>query len=359
MKKTILILSLGILLITGCVRVTPPATVAETQTSSRTPTLTRTPKPTKTPTITHSPTSTVQPPLVEHEWSPETLLIYFDVYPGIGYIFPSAPFFILYADGRLFIKVENETTNREQIFAKHLSRQETCQMLNTLDQIGYLDYDPQNYYQDSQAYNITDAGDYIINVNAWKNTLGNYYALGEHLYFLSDVSNEKSEEFQKYSPVILPALRDTFYFLRKFPHSDFELYSPEKLLIWVSLIPQYKDDSTGKQWTLKNLSLAQLHQETGSNVGFPPSENSQSFAILEDDDADAVFELFQRSYDAQGELYVQDGQGYVVFTRPLLPYEDPHLYISQYPPSNSSKPDFKLHCYPSDGTLPIPTSFYP
>ncbi len=45
---------------------------------------------------------------------------------------------------------------------------------------------------------------------------------------------------------------------------------------------------------------------------------------------------------------------YALFARPLLPYEIPgELYMSTIPAPNSTKPNFNLTCYPSDGILPI------
>lgn len=359
MRKSLICLLVNVSMIMGCSPVTPVIPSIETQVSLQTPVSPETSVP-LTPTIvitdTLYPTSTLQPPLVEHEWSPEPVLVYSGSTFGMGPIYPRAPKFILYADGRLFVTSYDRDIKREQILTKRLERQGICQILNTIDQVGYLDYNPQDYMKDS-PFRVADAGDSYINVNAWKSISGKYNALEDAFIFRFLSIKKSNGDLLRDSVIISSALANIYYFLEDFPNSDFQVYDPDKLLLWVSSRPDIQFDGTGKLWPFENPALAELHSQTGSGVYGPYHDNP--FVVLNDGNAQTVFDLFDKSYAWDGEVMFDNKIAYQVFARPLMPYENPQLWLSDFSASDAPKPDFKLHCYPSDGTLPIPIPSYP
>ena len=190
----------------------PSETLAPTQTSSPLPTLTAsvTVQLTFTPTLTSTP----QPPLVIHEWNPETVLISMRESMGdggmsVGDLGP--PPFILYADGSLFVTktIVVDDRHQTQVLVKKMSKKEICQHLNTLDQIGYLDYDSSNYtFIGGEPYWIGSKSIFIT-INAWKAKSDWYYDLA----FSMDENTIRDLYGQDGYPIISPALRDIYYFL--------------------------------------------------------------------------------------------------------------------------------------------------
>ena len=242
MMKSImkLVVLLGIL--AACSPATPLATVTPTLTPSRTPIPSKTSIPSETstltfavaPAFTSTPTSTPQPPLVEHEWNPETVLISMDWSPGdggghIGDLGP--PTFILYADGNIFMLnlLKLEDGYHVQVLNKKLNRLELCKHINTLDQIGYLDYIPSDYSFIGDKSLVIGAPSISINVNAWKSSSGSYYGLIDYL------ENDTVKEYYGKNgyPIISPALQNAYHFLDQYPSQGLEVYNPERVLLWI------------------------------------------------------------------------------------------------------------------------------
>jgi len=344
--------------VTSTLIFTPSRTFVPSQTPipSETPTL----APTITPTFTPTPTSTSQPPLVEHEWNPETVLISMVWGPGdggghIGDLGP--PTYILYADGNLFMLnlVKEEDRYRVQVLNKKLNRLELCQHLNTLDQIGYLNYLPSDYSFNGDKPLIIGAPSLSITVNAWKLSSGSYYGLSDYL------ENDVVKEYygQKGYPIISPALQTAYRFLDQYPSQGLEVYKPERALLWIVPAEYYEsaDVSTNAStWQLKNLSLKSLIDKAKVDIY---DENIRSI-ILNGEEAKSIYSYFGNEIVTRVfEQEMPDGtkRYYALAIRPLLPYELPGEYggMSQIPAPDSPKPNFKLTCYPSDGVLPIPT----
>lgn len=83
---------------------------------------------------------------------------------------------VLYADG-LFIRSRWFVSNRYEMYGRQLAHQEICALLNTLDQVGFLDYD-HSVYMDP----MDGAGSTIIYVNAWKLNLASGQFLRDWVY---------------------------------------------------------------------------------------------------------------------------------------------------------------------------------
>lgn len=374
MRSIIIIFLLSIL--AACAPATPLATATPSLTPSLTlqPTRTRYPSRTPTPsltpfpTLTISPTSTLQPPLTEHQWQPERVLISLEFTPGDGGFFaPSYPSFILYADGNMFktgfLQIKNEY--RKQLLFKKLDRKEICQNLNTLDQIGFLDYNPESYIFTDGGPQIQGAGSASIRVNAWKTHEGHYYELPLYigLNFPASLASILDLKNQRGFPVISPALRNAYYFLSEYSVEGFEIYKPDRLAVWIRPLEQdsidyVENNENTKEWTPKAPSLASMF----AKIDYGDNEFSNHYLVLTGKDADVVYQFLNKSF---GEDYYYELKNsgekiyYVLSARPVLPYELPLDYTSKIPAPGSVKPDFKLTCYPSDGILPISTPSIP
>lgn len=315
-------------------------------------------------TLTPSATSTFQPPLTEHEWNPEIVLISMRENMGDGGMLLGdlgPPPFILYADGSLFITQDVAVGNyyATRVLIKKLSKVEICQHLNTLDQAGYLDYESSSYiFIGDKPFGAGGSSTFIV-VNAWKSKSDQYYDLG--FYLREDIIHKLYG--QNGYPVISPALRDAYYFLYEYPTDGFEVYKPDRLAIWI--LPVEKNfldmfDQQIKIWEMKDWPLENLI----NSAKLMPDSNGEKFIILNTDEAKSVYSYLGEVIGLSA-FVVEDSQDgikkyYALFARPLLPHEMPsESYVSTIPVPGSTKPDFKLTCYPSDGILPVPASSIP
>ena len=365
--KSIIKISFLLSILAACSPARSLATTAPTLAPSRISVPSETPIPsdtltltsTITPTFTITPTSTFQPPLGGHEWYPELVLISMRSNFGDGGAYigdAGSPPFILYVDGSLFIHSSKNINGKyyNQVLTKKLNRKEICQNLNTLDHIGYLDYDPSNYSFIGGKPLGEGAPDTFITVNAWKAMSYAYYELG---YFLQ--KNIVDAFYgQKGYPVISPALRNAYYFLNQYPNEGFEVYKPNRLAVWIVpaeyIFPDnYK--SIAQTWQLKNPTFDDLLKRVASY----PEGRGNNVVIVNNNEAKTVYN-FLDDVEATKVFVVDTADGkkayYALLARPLLPYEILGDYdISQLPAPGSPKPNFKLSCYPSDGVLSIPT----
>jgi hypothetical protein len=356
MKKAFFISFLLCLFISACapkLATTPTVTLSVTPSLTLTPTRYVTPTLSPTLTFTPSPTSTPQPPLIEHEWQPDMALILLYERPGDGggYIpYSIPPFFSLFADGKLFIVRRNEAW-RFTVFTKQLSRQEICQHLNTLDQIGFFDYDPVTYqFANGKQFGEGGRGVEVI-VNAWKSHHYIYNGLNGYVedWFNLDMVNPH------WRPVILPALRNAYNLFSYYPIENLEIYHPDQLVIRIAQLNRIDSYITSQavEWPLAYPSLANLFAEGGL---LPP--NLDQYLIVNNPDATAIDNVLKNSYSDNDFFFeITDGikKYYSISYRPIIPYEIPEDPFAIIPAPETRKPDFDLRCYPSDGILPIPT----
>lgn len=374
MRSIIIIFLLGIL--AACAPATPLATASASLTPSLTLQPTRTSYPSRTPTpsltpfptLTISPTSTLQPSLTEHQWRPERVLISLEFTPGDGGGFaPRAPSFILYADGSMFTTrfLEIDHDYKEQLLFKKIGRKEICQNLNTLDQIGFLDYNPESYIFTDGGPQIQGAGSASIRVNAWKAQEGHYYELPLYIgpNFPDSLASILDLKNQKGFPVISPALRNAYYFLSEYSAEGFEIYKPDRLAVWIRPLEQdsidyVESNENPKEWAQNAPSLTSMF----AKIDYGNNDASFRYLVLTGRNANVVYHFLNESFGAD-YYYELKNNGervyYVLSARPVLPYELPLGYTSQIPAPGSVKPDFKLTCYPSDGVLPTPTPSLP
>jgi len=375
MKRVILLFFVCVLLVGSCTptqpvemptetliptdALVPSKTSAPTRTSSpsRTPAPTMTPKPSLTATIT----TTAVPPLAVNKWQPKTVLVKFESKGGDGcclYSYP--PDLVLYANGRIIVSQYFKDNDgwRYQPMTKVYPRGELCSILNTIDQTGYLYYNPRSYQPQGSDYFSTDGGPYVfITVNAWKSNHGEFYGLD----FYSRLYNVYYQDYGHLindpgTPIILPALRDVYYFLETFSPNDVEIYQSQRLGLIVTRNESavVKSETRFIDWPFNDISLSKIETIT-TKENFP-----NQYFIVEGNLAVSIYEYFGNSFGDYGENVRQDGQEYVVFLRPFLPYELPQLRGNTILPDPGVKsPGFELECYPSDGILPIPTPAFP
>ena len=309
-------------------------------------------EPSAIPAVTPIIPSTPQPPLQEHEWTPDTVLLRLDFTreddEGV-LIPPEPPHFILYSDGNLLLKyplLAGTPHGDWQLLSRKLERGEICRVLNTLDQIGFLDYDPSDYRLD-----VKEARGAYIEVNAWKSHKGEYPLL--HEYMIRELTGQINPALSGIaaSPSIAPALRDTYYLLADYPVDGFEVYQPEKLVVWVgSLNPQKHPEVQWQEWGFSGLTLAWMVSRI--------ELKDDNFILLDGVVSKSLYEYLDESFSTH--YYVETdkygGKGYYAFyARPLLPYELPNDDVLVIPdPGLMKTSDTKLKCLPSDGIMSTP-----
>jgi hypothetical protein len=197
---------------------TPAATAAPTVTETAEAVATLKNTPSSTPTRFHSVTSlptlaptgtptsvltsTPVPTLVAHEISQSEALVVLESYGGDGvcHPIPNTPELILFPDGELFI---NRFSYEQQVFLKQraqLSRQETCKLLNSIDQAGFFDYDPATYISDPVNWPLIMGMDTTrITVQTWRSNSVDLYGLDD---FIDDCQGCDPSSF----PVLLSSI---------------------------------------------------------------------------------------------------------------------------------------------------------
>jgi hypothetical protein len=339
---------------TPTISVSLTPTIRPTVTRRPTKTLrpTRTLRPTYTSTLTLTPTvtltSTPVPALVAHIWNPLAVLISYDAQGGDGCCeYPIPPLIMLYSDGRFFTTQHVQTENdfRAQILTSQLSRQQICQLLNTVDQSGIFDYDPTSYRYEPFGGEPQE----IVRINAWRSKEFSHYGL----FRLTMPGG--LEEYETVCPncgYLDVAVANVYKLIRNYQPAGLQVYEPDRLAIWVS--GKSKINSRFLQtWPLTSPTLADLYEQTNDSFRNPKGIGM----VLRGDSAKLVYQSFKQSIPYGGEGFTDGKFQYGVFARPLLPYETPpSLYgrNSEIPAPEFPEPDYQLSCSPEDGVLEIP-----
>lgn len=286
--------------------------------------------------------------LKPHRWSPETILIYDGYSNDTKDLPPPIPYrLILYADGQMFMLRDTLYDGslggwQTQIWTKKLNRKEICALLNTVEQVGYLDYSPSAYkYSENNQDGLLAE---YIQVNSWRSKSGTFYGLG----FVIE------EEFVQYE--VDKVLVDTYNILHQYPTEEFEVYQPEKLAIWVEPIPVWNDKELD-QWPIETPSLAEISKPVASSPLEIYSDPGRS-TILEGDSARLVYNAFDNSIADWGRPFSEEGAAYVVLAVPLLPYQSPPPdgeFYAPIPSAEFTSQQRTLTCSQYDGFIEIPT----
>lgn len=350
-----------------------PSSAQSTTVTNQTPSLIYNPTSTQyiIPTFTPVPSPTLIPCEIkdtsfDHEWCPENVLVDFYISTGDGgstVNVPDAPDLILYSSGEMFIVHSEEINGKysRKMLYQQFDRKGICQILNTFEEIGYLNYDPLGYQfvgGDQYGY-VTGVGAVHLNINAWKSIAASYYGLELFLRerdYPEVIATPLAERVGW--PIIDSRLMNAFYLINYFPVNDFAIYQPEKLGIWLMpLDEKYLEFNTPyfnlTEWDVDDVSLNAI-SEKPNNIGGMEIR----YAILTGTQAAEAFSKLDHSLNTF-LFFEEDANGkksyYFVASRPILPYEIiGNRYFYEIPDLNAPKPSEPLGCNNSDGVLPIP-----
>lgn len=300
-----------------------------TITQITTPSLTTTPVP---PSITPTQTSTPVLPLISREWMPKTALITFSNLGGDGgprYKMYLPNDFTLLSNGELYISSWDYESGVVNIQSTILSRQKICNLLNSIDQAGFFDYDPSIYEKESHGV-IFGAEVTQISVQAWGTNSVSLYALDSFMEEQAKCSN-----CTNLRPIILPSIRKTYLLLKNYQPENLVTYQSDRLGVWVDA---FADSESPTEWSVKSVKLSGLISEDGDS-------NNEPNTILTGIKAKTVYKLFNQTIHPSGLTFREGNKTYTVFARPLLPNE----FIS-----NPEITTGTLGCSPSDGWVTIP-----
>jgi hypothetical protein len=223
------------------------------------------------------------------------------------------------------------TDDAFQVFSSRLSRKQVCSLLNTIDQLGFLDYDPEPYLEQIDRTWLDGGGTTYIQVNAWGS---NSVALRE-LGFIIHNGEEYLTEVPDAPPLppIPPSLRETYLLLSGMGFPKESPYAPASIVLWADEPSNWmlSDLAPATSWPIPILSLHKINAESQY-----PSDGT----LLSGEAAARAFSLFENLIPIYGKLFTEDGVSYVVFDRPVLPGE---------PPSQAVATQRELECTPSDG----------
>ena len=343
MKKAALFL----LLLAACTPVARP-TVAPSP--STIPTLTNTPTiaatvatpdtPTVSATLIPTLTSTPVPPLVAHQWSQGDPLVTMDQYgqgDGGCTFTGSLPITLtLMPNGTLYVLEWSSDGLSSQIRTTKLSGDNTCQLLNSIDQAGFFDYDPATYVRDAEHWYppVAGMGFTAISVQSWRSNSIELYGAAVFIQAQEQVDCKlcMSPDF----PAILPALRKTYDLLTGYKHLAMQTYQPDRVGVWI--VPGTDPDKwDAVDWPLSSPSVADL-------ASLPEDPNGAPVTILTGVKAAAVEKMFGQKINDCGLVVMNGFDIYRVFARPLLPNE----YAA------APLPKVSLSCSPADGAIQTP-----
>jgi hypothetical protein len=290
-----------------------------------------------TPTFTPEFVGPPIPPLTSHEWMPESILVKIEaVGTGDGCcIYSLPPFFILYADGTLIIRNDSDLIQKTV-----LDRRSVCSVLNTIDQYGFLDYDPNTYGVSPIGYPSRTR----ILVNAWKTKDIILEDLFGFIYGLFDLVEYGIEEPE---PVILPALRDTFTFLINYQPEGLVPFEPNEQIVWIyepwwTFEPDYEvNEEEIPEWPLVSIELVDLSKASKCGDSYMP-------IILEGE------QLIEWREKIKNGPYKEDDLFAEIYSRPLFPGEISPGCGNAQPaifPIDMPDPTLSMICNPEDGII--------
>jgi hypothetical protein len=254
---------------------------------------------------------------------------------GLGSLPPT---FTLLSDGELFFDGWNDELKAYKLQTTKLSRQGTCNLLNSIDQAGFFDYDPSTYVNDPQNWipPVMGAGRTYISVQAWRSNSISLYDLDD---FINNVDEIKTNwgcgdcpnlEF----PTILPSLRKTYQLLLSYQPANLEIYQSDRLGIWIDA---NGETDNAVAWPLKSIKLSEIVFQTSNTSNRPD-------IILSGENAAIVYQLFIQNSGFCDASVTEGDKVYRLFARHLLPYE----YQSNTPVPKT------LSCSPADGWIEVP-----
>lgn len=348
MKRILILLGLTIL-IAGCNLGKPePPTHSATHTHTaipltKTTTIAPTQTQTPTPSITFTPSITPAGILTSHEWVPENILIYYNHWGGDGCCANSEPpHIVLYSDGQLFVYKSGFAADGplSYLLTTQLSRKEMCALLNTIEQLGFFNYDYGDTTYNIEGFSVEGGSEYIITVNSWHSNSISILGLWEF------VNHGYKNEPVQTSPSFL-AIKDTFELLFNYAPEGLRPYKPDYIELWIYDPYDSKDI---KPWPPELPPLRELLEQAQPDEFY----DYKLMVLLEGETANQISQLFE--YLPKGGLFSDGDITLTLVAIPLLPYPHPsHPFTSRVKLHYQATPTpSKLNCEVSDGLLPLP-----
>ncbi|NOH12857.1 MAG: hypothetical protein HND51_14540 [Chloroflexi bacterium] len=245
--------------------------------------------------------------------------------------------FILYGNGHLVIS----HTQNQLPLEKYLERQEVCQILNTVDEIGFLGCSPNDL---PPAAGLPSTS---IEVNSWETAQLNSINLGFAFHCLGDNPPDSCQYIEPFFFQIPNTAKRMFDFLTSHQTEGMSEYSSQELLIWFDKPIPTAEEFT---WPLDDPSLLSLSQQRSCNSKHVPIALASNF-----------YELFieNQIFSYLGFSYTEKSIRTSILYRPLWPYEylDDDCDVSAthgvYDPQIPNLPE-TITCTPEDGLFQIP-----
>lgn len=238
------------------------------------------------------------------------------------------PSLILYTDGRLVVHAD------EGLQERHLTRQEICALLNTIEQAGFFDAEVAAFQEEINHLGLGLASTTRIEVNAWQSRGVNIDALWEAIDHLE---------------VEVPAgLRVTFELLRDYRPQNLTPFQSEQVAVGFYRYPAGDGPEDTATWSLDWPTLEEMFAQA------KVENRQQGWGLLLEGEAAARVE--GEIHRVDGRVFAEDGAVYFVSARPLLPYESLESalsYQAQIPSADVAITPTTLTCYASDGVLDI------
>jgi hypothetical protein len=313
-----------IIWLTACQQGVPPTAPVEIPTlttlPSETATATRGPIPTQRPSPSPSsttipsrtpgpaPSGTPVPPLSAHTWQPAPVLIQAARRDqNTRSLFTLIPFFVLYADGQLVL--QRCQNGQCSLTSQQLKPQETCRLLNSIDQLGFLDYDPATF-QSPQG----GGQSVLIQVNAWRSKTIELDDLDRWIEDPDWFDRQHQCSQCAPRPLILPAMEHTYQLLTRYQPTETVPYTADRLAVSVS---QPWLQGSPEAWMEQDLTLSDLYAASRC-----PDPTQSQAVILSGSQARRLSEYINNAMTRLvAPIFSQDLLTLQIETRWLLPLE--------------------------------------
>lgn len=232
--------------------------------------------------------------------------------------FSPPPDSILYTDGRQIIWHEG------YLYERHWSIQEVCQLLADIDKSGFFAYTAEDYDQFIKLHHMKPGPEtYSMEINAWKSkTL--------QLKSFRFLFSQYKEKVDWPSALSLP-----YEMLTVFDPDLMSAYVPDEIAVHIEKDPNLGTDLEVKEWDIAEPALSELI-ERYHNTATQPSTSSEGEIILSGEESEKVFAQFDNNPWSGPQIFIVNGERYLLAIRALLPYEqsggvakptipDPHI----------------------------------
>jgi hypothetical protein len=295
--------------------------------------------------ITTNPTPHIDLVHGIREWVPASILVQAGlIHDEKRDPFDQDPTFVLYADGTLIQKGCAAASCDYTIV--QLNTKQICSLLNTIELVGFFDYDPSSYRTPLAGGEIT-----YLEVSAWREQRIALYQLTDWLEDPNWLGRLLDCDGCREPPEIKPALSETYWLLDGFSVPGAVTYHPSSLAVWLSA-PELAGEPV--DWTLGALTLSRLAGMTQC-----PNAGQQQAVMLSGSEAENLASYInQITNQGLSPIFSEGSLVYQVTTRWLLPYEQAAgcgESTNQFPSMDIPIIDTPMICHVNDGIIPTAT----